>query len=240
MRKASLTLMLPLLFVFAISSTVYAETVVEEFEIEGLISPASPKALKSVLEEKLNVKVIGLNLKNTESGWPVIRVQFDSKVVSKDKIEQVIASTADPAGHKYKVHKGPPIPTVKLIEEEQKAIAMLGPTAEEIPKLKNPIPASKESVGRGKARFEKSCATCHGLDGNGFGPAAPSITTTPQPLTVWKHEHEGADRHDRDSHLFWRITNGRTDMPPYGLILSEKERWDLINYIKTLEAPKKK
>ncbi len=75
MKKASLILILPLLL--AISSTVYAKTVVEEFKIEGLISPASPKALKSALEEKLKVKVTDLNIKNTETGWPVIRVQFD-------------------------------------------------------------------------------------------------------------------------------------------------------------------
>ncbi|MEE8303385.1 MAG: cytochrome c [Candidatus Tectomicrobia bacterium] len=233
MRKASLTLMLPLLFVFAISSTVYAETVVEEFEIEGLISPASPKALKSALEEKLNVKVIGLNLKNTESGWPVIRVQFDSKVVSKDKIEQVIASTADPAGHKYKVHKGPLHVNAALLEEERKAIAILGSKAEEIPKLGNPIPASKESASRGKKLFEKNCARCHGLSGNGYGPSALAFTTRVRPLWVWNNADPSTD-----GYLFWFITNGRTDMPPWGVVLAENERWDLINYIKTLEAPK--
>ena len=34
------------------------------------------------------------------------------------------------------------------------------------------------------------------------------------------------------------ITNGRTDMPPWGVILSENERWDLVNYIKTFAPPK--
>ena len=38
-------------------------TIEEEFKIEGLISPASPKALKSALEKELDVKVINLNLK---------------------------------------------------------------------------------------------------------------------------------------------------------------------------------
>jgi len=26
-------------------------------------------------------------------------------------------------------------------------------------------------------------------------------------------------------------------MPPWGLVLSEEERWDLINYIKTIKKP---
>ncbi|MEE8364231.1 MAG: hypothetical protein V3R76_00460, partial [Gammaproteobacteria bacterium] len=45
---------------------------VELFEIEGLISPASPKALTAELESQLKVKVVNLNLKNTASGWPVL------------------------------------------------------------------------------------------------------------------------------------------------------------------------
>ena len=47
-----------------------AATVIEGFEIEGLISPASPKALTEALEEQLDVKVVGLNLKDTATGWP--------------------------------------------------------------------------------------------------------------------------------------------------------------------------
>jgi mono/diheme cytochrome c family protein len=229
MKKASLISMLPLLL--AIGSAAYAETVIEEFKIEGLISPASPKALKSALEEKLQVKVVGLNLKNTESGWPVIQVQFDSTVVSKDKIEQVIAATADPAGQKYKVHKGPLNANAALLEEEQKAVAMLGPKAEEIPNLTNPIPASDASAARGKQLYENNCAKCHGLSGNGYGPSTHAFTTHVRPLWVWGNADASAD-----GYLFWFITNGRTDMPPWGLILSENERWDLVNYIRTMKA----
>ncbi len=232
MKKASLILMLSLLL--AISSAVSAEIVVEEFKIEGLISPASPKALKSALEEKLKVKVTGLNLKNSETGWPVIRVQFDSAVVSKDEIEQVIASTADPTGQKYKVHKGPLNANAPLLEEEQKAITVLGPKGGEIAKLKNPIPASNTSAGRGKKLFEQNCATCHGLSGNGYGPAAHAFTTQVRPLWVWSNANASAD-----GYLFWFITNGRTDMPPWGVVLSENERWDLVNYVRTMKAPVK-
>ncbi|MBT7809701.1 MAG: hypothetical protein HN550_00030, partial [Deltaproteobacteria bacterium] len=61
-------------FFYAVSNVVFAGTVEEEFKIEGLISPASPKALKYALENKLEVKVIDLNLKSTKTGWPVLRV----------------------------------------------------------------------------------------------------------------------------------------------------------------------
>jgi mono/diheme cytochrome c family protein len=220
---------------FLVLSDVQAKVVVVEFEIQGLVSSADPETLQSALEEKLGVKVVGLNLKDTSSGWPVIRVEFDSKKVSKEQIENVIDATPGSTDRLFKVHKGPPFPTATLLEEEEKAIAMLGPTAEEIPQLENPTPASKESISRGKSMYENNCSTCHGLDGNGYGPAAQSFTTPVRPMSVWK----GADA-SVDGYLFWFITNGRTDMPAWGVVLSEEQRWDLINYIKTLGDPKKK
>ena len=40
-----------------------------------------------------------------------------------------------------------------------------------------------------------------------------------------------------DGCLFSIISDGRLDMPPWGLVLSENERWDLVNYIKTFKTP---
>ena len=89
MKKVSSFLILSFFFFYGVSNAVFAGTVEEEFKIEGLISPASPKALKSALEKELGVKVIGLNLKRTKTGWPVLKVQFDSVAVSKEKIERI-------------------------------------------------------------------------------------------------------------------------------------------------------
>lgn len=205
---------------------------VEEFEIEGLISPASPKALTTGLEEKLEVKVVNLDLKNTDTGWPVLSVEFDAEKLSREEIEQTITEIEDPAGHKYQVHKGPPVDNAALTEEETKAIAMLGPAAPEIAELTNPVEASAESVGRGKELFDNYCSTCHARNGSGHGPAAHGITTFPRQLWVWNNADASAD-----SYLFWFITNGRNEMPPWGVILSQDQRWDVINYIKTLQKP---
>jgi len=235
MKTILLPVGLSFLLAFLVFNDVQAKVVVEEFEIQGLVSPTDPETLQDALEKKLDVKVVGLNLKDTPSGWPVLSVEFDSEKVSKEQIENVIGATAGSTDKLFKVHKGPPFPTATLLDEEQKAIAMLGPTAADIPKRENPTPASKESLSRGKSTFEKSCATCHGLDGNGYGPAAQSFTTPVRPMSAWK----GADA-SVDGYLFWFITNGRTDMPAWGVVLSEEERWDLVNYIKTLGDPKKK
>ena len=145
----------------------YAETVTEEFEIEGMVSPASPKALTAALEEKLDVKVAGYNFYNTDRGWPIIQVQFESGKTTRAKIEQVIAATSDPTGRKYKVHTGPPRIAADLLEEETKAAAALGPSAPQVATLKNPVAASPESTQRGEELYVKYCAKCHGRSGNG-------------------------------------------------------------------------
>ena len=232
MRKVYCIRLLAALAALITSATTVAAVTVEKFEIEGLISPASPKALTTGLEEKLQVKVVDLNLKNTKTGWPVLSVEFDSEQLSKEQIEQAIATIEDPAGHKYKVHKGPPMVNAAYTDEEKKAMAALGPTTPDVPTLTNPVEASAESIGRGKELFLQYCTTCHGLDGGGHGPAAHGITTFPRQLWIWNNADSSAD-----GYLYWFITNGRTEMPPWGVILSENERWDVINYIKTLEKP---
>lgn len=222
---------IPLAMLLSTTGILAAPTV-EQFEIEGLISPASPKALTSELEQRLGVKVVDLNLKNTDSGWPVLSVEFDSAKLSKEEIEQAIAAIQDPAGHKYQVHKGPAVVSAAYTDEEEKAMAALGPDAPDVPALVNPIETSDESVGRGKELYLKYCTTCHGLNGGGNGPAAHGITTFPRQLWAWHNADSSAD-----GYLFWFITNGRNEMPPWGVVLSDDERWDLINYIKTIKVP---
>ncbi len=232
MKKIFRFIILSFFFLIMGSHAVFAETVEEEFKIEGLISPASPKALKSTLEKELEVKVIDLNLKNTKTGWPVLTVQFDSGAVSREKIENVIGEIEDPAGHKYKVHHGPLLANAPILDEEEEAIAILGDTAEVFPNMKNPITDKAASASRGGKLFVNNCAKCHGLSGNGYGTVALSFTTWPRQLWAWNNTGP-----ETDGYLFWFITNGRSDMPPFGLILSENNRWDLINYIKTIKNP---
>ena len=223
------------LSLLTMSTSLYAKTVTSKFKIEGLISEASPKTLKSALESTLKVKVVNLNLNKTDSGWPEMSIEYDSASVSDEAIEKLIASTEDPAGHKYKVHKGKLQPNAPLTKEEQEIATVLGPKEDNFPKLTNPVAASAESVGRGKALYDENCARCHGMNGSGYGPAVHAFTTWPRQLWVWSSVGASAD-----SYLFGFITNGKSDMPPWGVIFSENQRWDLVNYIKTLKPPVKK
>ena len=55
MRRVFLILSLFLLAISATAGNAFAALTVEKFEIEGLISPASPKALSEALEKQLQV-----------------------------------------------------------------------------------------------------------------------------------------------------------------------------------------
>ena len=235
-NAASARLLAPGLLTLALWCTAgalsHAGAATEEFQVEGLVSPASPKALTAALEERLEVKVVGYRLRDTASGWPVVRVEFADGAVTRDEIAAVIDDTEDPTGRKFKVHAGPPVLNVALLAEETAADAALGDPASEAPVLANPVEATSESLARGEALYGAKCAKCHGTDGEGAGPSTHGIDADPRKLRVWGSAGDAAD-----GYLFSIISNGRTDMPPWGLVLSENERWDLVNYIKTIEAP---
>ncbi len=210
-----------------------AAAATEEFQVEGLISPASPKALAAALEEQLAVKVIGFEMRDTESGWPVLRVEFEEGALTRAEIAAVIDRTEDPTGRMFKVHVGPPVLGAGLLAEEAAAEGVLGDAPSAAPALANPVDATGESLARGKDLYGANCAKCHGADGNGTGPSTHGISADPRKLWVWGSAGDAAD-----GYLFSIISDGRTDMPPWGLVFSENERWDLVNYIKTFEAPR--
>ena len=90
----------------------------------------------------------------------------------------------------------------------------------------NPHQATLEDIKAGKKIFEKVCWNCHGTDGKGNGPSAVDIKTKPADLTSTKVQKQ------TDGAIFWKITNGRSDMSAYGELLSSKQRWLLVCYIR--------
>ena len=80
MKKFSQLVVSSFFFVFLLYQTLWAVTVEEEFKIEGITSIASIKALQSELLKQLDLKIIDLNLKKTDSGWPVLRVKYNSDI----------------------------------------------------------------------------------------------------------------------------------------------------------------
>ena len=79
-----------------------------------------------------------------------------------------------------------------------------------------------------------SCAPCHGTGGKGDGPAG--LALNPRPADLTQHAIPGVHT---DAQLFEWITNGfpGSRMPAFKAALSDTDRWNLVNFIRTL-APK--
>ena len=96
---------------------------------------------------------------------------------------------------------------------------------------KNPISADANSIAVGKVVYTKECFSCHGATGKGDGPAAKDLEKSPGDLSnpkLWDQS---------DGALFWKITTGRKPMASYENLLTEEQRWHVINYTRTL-APR--
>lgn len=95
---------------------------------------------------------------------------------------------------------------------------------------KNPVPANEASIAAGKAIFMDKCVNCHGEKGDGEGSEADMYDVKPADFA------NPAIAKETDGELFWKITTGRKPMPSFKGKLSEDERWQAIDFIRTFMA----
>ncbi len=93
--------------------------------------------------------------------------------------------------------------------------------------IKNPF-TGDASVTKGKSIYATRCVVCHGANGAGDGPAGKSLSPAAANHT------EAYVQNQTDGELFWKISEGRGPMVGWKLILSEEDRWAVVNYIRTL------
>ena len=102
-------------------------------------------------------------------------------------------------------------------------------------KLKNPVQSDAASLEEGRKLYLRHCASCHGPSGKGDGSMALA-GGTPANLTdeIWDHGSS-------DGEIFVVIRDGTTsDMEPYKDRLTEKQMWQLVNYLRSLaQKPEK-
>ena len=101
-------------------------------------------------------------------------------------------------------------------------------------KVKNPVPATPDNLAAGEQLFSDNCVLCHGEKGVGDGPGAKTIKIKPANFTDPKVQAEP------DGALFWKMSNGRGPMPAWKDVLTDEERWKLVNYIRKLGKDAKK
>jgi mono/diheme cytochrome c family protein len=97
------------------------------------------------------------------------------------------------------------------------------------------VPASAPAARRLYARW---CATCHGPEGRGNGPAAPSLIPRPRDFTkgLFKYKSTPADQPPTDDDLIRVVADGlqASAMPYFRDLLTADEIRDIVGYIKTL------
>ena len=94
----------------------------------------------------------------------------------------------------------------------------------------NPVPADSVSLQRGEILYSIHCSLCHGTSGKGDGPITeyyekqpPSDLTASYIAFMF------------DGNLYRTIGQGFGQMPGLSENLTPRERWDVINYLRTLE-----
>jgi mono/diheme cytochrome c family protein len=98
----------------------------------------------------------------------------------------------------------------------------------------NPVKGNADATAAGKKLYDANCSICHGMKGQGDGVAAAGLAKPPANHT------SAAVQKLSDGALFWMITEGNAPMPSYKTTYSETQRWQLVNYIRTLAKPIKK
>ena len=94
-----------------------------------------------------------------------------------------------------------------------------------------PLPATADSSARaGEAVSARQCAACHGARGRGDGPTARKTNVEMPDLT----SPDTAD--DTDQAFFNVVTKGSKPMPAFRDRLGERERWDVVHYVRAAFA----
>jgi mono/diheme cytochrome c family protein len=96
-------------------------------------------------------------------------------------------------------------------------------------KVKNPFPPTPENLTAGEETYKENCILCHGDKGKGDGIAARTSKIQPANFTDAK-----LLALETDGSLFWKMSEGRGPMPTWKDTLSDKERWQLVDFIRKL------
>lgn len=98
----------------------------------------------------------------------------------------------------------------------------------------NPLKDNATATLEGKKIYTQFCVTCHGSKGKGDGIAALGLPKPPA-------DHTSAFvQGQKDGAIFWIITKGNNPMPSYIKVLTVTQRWQVVNYIRTLAKTQNK
>jgi mono/diheme cytochrome c family protein len=100
--------------------------------------------------------------------------------------------------------------------------------------IKNPVAATEKSIDSGRKLFQQYCRPCHGADAAGNGPLTPKDVHPPSLV-----DDEWANG-PTDGDIFANIRNGigpKFDMKSWKSRMTTEEIWNVVNYLRSIEAP---
>ena len=98
--------------------------------------------------------------------------------------------------------------------------------------LENPLAADAESLARGEELYLRYCAVCHAE--NGIGAQALIFDKWPA-LAAYNLAMDPVAGYP-DGYIYGMIRVGRGLMPAYGHQITHFDRWNIVNYVRTLQA----
>lgn len=104
------------------------------------------------------------------------------------------------------------------------------PYAPGAPAADGPIEVDAAALARGRDRFERFCAVCHGELADGVSQVAADMRLRPPPSL-----HEPRLVAASDERFFQVITEGYGLMPSYGALLAPPDRWAVIAWVRVLQ-----
>ncbi len=94
--------------------------------------------------------------------------------------------------------------------------------------VKNPYTENEAATLAGKKLYTQFCAICHGNKGKGDGLAGMALKPRPADFT------KDAIQTQTDGAIYWKITEGKAPMAAYKSSLTDEQRWQLVNFIRSL------
>lgn len=106
--------------------------------------------------------------------------------------------------------------------------------------INNPFPITDAGLAQGKELYEIFCGICHGNKGDGNGYLVdeknPNQVYPAAPANFLLDEHVNAS----NGRYYHAIMYGKNVMGGYADKISYEERWNVIHYIRSLQAKEKK
>lgn len=95
--------------------------------------------------------------------------------------------------------------------------------------VKNPVAASAAVVEKGKSLYLTHCKSCHGDPGKNNG-----LPLVPKPTDPASDQYQA----QTDGEMFFKVQTGRGAMPKFADVISDNDKWSIVNYVRTFSKKK--